>query len=82
MVCPGTLFIGDNGAFLCIPMKIGVKFEHCFKLPGRAFCPGRVCQCISVHISTLILSAYLHRTCAKVHTIMTVLEHVQVSIRA
>jgi hypothetical protein len=21
MVCPGTLFIGDNGAFLCIPMK-------------------------------------------------------------
>ena len=25
---PGTLFIGDNGAFLCIPMKIGVKFEH------------------------------------------------------
>jgi hypothetical protein len=29
MVYPGTLFIGDNGAFLCIPMKIGVKFEHC-----------------------------------------------------
>jgi hypothetical protein len=29
MVYPGTLFIqGDNGAFLCIPMKIGVKFEH------------------------------------------------------
>jgi hypothetical protein len=29
MVYPGTSFIGDNGAFLCIPMKIGVKFEHC-----------------------------------------------------
>jgi hypothetical protein len=29
MVYPVTLFIGDNGAFLCIPMKIGVKFEHC-----------------------------------------------------
>jgi hypothetical protein len=28
MVYPGTLFIGDNGAFLCIPMKIGVTFEH------------------------------------------------------
>jgi hypothetical protein len=28
MVYPGTLFIGDNGAFLCIPMQIGVKFEH------------------------------------------------------
>jgi hypothetical protein len=28
MVYPGTLFIGDNGAFLCIPMKIGVRFEH------------------------------------------------------
>jgi hypothetical protein len=28
MVCPGTLFIGDNGAFLCIPMNIGVNFEH------------------------------------------------------
>jgi hypothetical protein len=28
MVCPGTLFIGDNGIFLCIPMKIGFKFEH------------------------------------------------------
>ena len=28
-VCSGTLFIGDKyGAFLCIPMKIGVKFEH------------------------------------------------------
>jgi hypothetical protein len=21
--------IGDSGAFLCIPMKIGVKSEHC-----------------------------------------------------
>jgi hypothetical protein len=33
MVYSGTLFMGDNGAFLlvclCIPMKIGVKFEHC-----------------------------------------------------
>jgi hypothetical protein len=31
LVYPGTLFIvlGDNGAFLCIPMKTGVKFEHC-----------------------------------------------------
>jgi hypothetical protein len=29
MVYPDTLFIGDNGAFLCIPIKIGVKFEHC-----------------------------------------------------
>jgi hypothetical protein len=28
VVHPGTLFIGDSGAFLCIPMKIGVKFEH------------------------------------------------------
>jgi hypothetical protein len=28
-VYPGTLFIGGNGVFLCIPMKIGVKFEHC-----------------------------------------------------
>jgi hypothetical protein len=28
MVCPGTLFIGDNGAFLCAPVKVGVKFEH------------------------------------------------------
>jgi hypothetical protein len=28
-VHPGDLSIGDNGAFLCIPMKIGVKFEHC-----------------------------------------------------
>jgi hypothetical protein len=28
MVHPGTLFIGHNGAFLCIPMKIGVKSEH------------------------------------------------------
>jgi hypothetical protein len=28
MVHPGTLFIGDSGAFLCIPMKIGVKSEH------------------------------------------------------
>jgi hypothetical protein len=28
MVCPGTLFIGDDGAFRCIPMKIGVKSEH------------------------------------------------------
>jgi hypothetical protein len=31
MVHPGTLFIGDSGAFLCIPMKIGVKSEHCHK---------------------------------------------------
>jgi hypothetical protein len=29
MVCPGTLFIGDDGAFLCIPMKKEVKLEHC-----------------------------------------------------
>jgi hypothetical protein len=29
MVHPGTLFIGDSGAFLCIPMKIGAKSEHC-----------------------------------------------------
>jgi hypothetical protein len=29
MVYPGTLFIGDNGAFLYIPMKMGAKFEHC-----------------------------------------------------
>ena len=28
-VYPGTLFIGDNAAFLSIAMKIGVKFEHC-----------------------------------------------------
>jgi hypothetical protein len=28
MVYSGTLFIGDNGALLCIPTKIGVKFEH------------------------------------------------------
>ena len=28
MVYPGTLFIGDNVAFLCNPMKIGVTFEH------------------------------------------------------
>jgi hypothetical protein len=30
MVYPATLllFIGDNGVFLCIPMKLGVKFEH------------------------------------------------------
>jgi hypothetical protein len=28
MVCPGTLFIGDDGALRCIPMKIGVKSEH------------------------------------------------------
>ena len=35
MVCPGTLFIGDNGAFLCIPMKIGVKFEHCERCRRR-----------------------------------------------
>jgi hypothetical protein len=27
MVYPGTLFIGDNGAFLCIPMNIGIKFR-------------------------------------------------------
>jgi hypothetical protein len=32
MVHPGTLFIRDNGAFLYIPMKIGVKFEHCSAL--------------------------------------------------
>ena len=31
MVCLGTLFIGDNMAFLCIPMKTGVKSEHCLK---------------------------------------------------
>jgi hypothetical protein len=31
MVYPGTLFIGDSGVFLCIPMKIGVKSEHCGK---------------------------------------------------
>jgi hypothetical protein len=29
MAYPGTLFTGDSGAFLCIPMRIGVKFEHC-----------------------------------------------------
>jgi hypothetical protein len=29
MVHPGTLFIGDSGALLCIPMKIGVKSERC-----------------------------------------------------
>ena len=28
MVYPGTLFIRDNGAFLCIPMKMGVKCEQ------------------------------------------------------
>ena len=28
MVYPGTLFIGDNGAFLCMPTKTGVKFER------------------------------------------------------
>ena len=28
MVYPSTLLIGDNGAFLCIPMKIEVNFEH------------------------------------------------------
>jgi hypothetical protein len=28
MVCPGTLFVGDNGAFLCNPMNMGVNFEH------------------------------------------------------
>jgi hypothetical protein len=30
MVYPGTLFIGDSGAFLCISKKIGVKSEHCY----------------------------------------------------
>jgi hypothetical protein len=35
MVYPGTLFIGDSGVFLCIPMKIGVKSEHC---GGRLMC--------------------------------------------
>ena len=31
MVHPGTFFIvlGDNGPFLCTPMKIGAKCEHC-----------------------------------------------------
>jgi hypothetical protein len=29
MVYPDTCFIGDSGAFLCIPMKTGVKSEHC-----------------------------------------------------
>ena len=28
VVHPSTLFIGDSGASLCIPMKIGVKSEH------------------------------------------------------
>jgi hypothetical protein len=39
MVYPGTLFIGDNGAFLFIPMKIGVKFEHWLAIgtPGGFF---------------------------------------------
>jgi hypothetical protein len=35
MVHPGTLFIGDSGAFLCIPMKIGVKSEHWRTEPPR-----------------------------------------------
>jgi hypothetical protein len=40
MVYPGTscgtlfhLGLGDSGAFLCIPMKIGVKSEH-YKSPS------------------------------------------------
>jgi hypothetical protein len=37
MVYTGTLFIGDNGAFLCIPMKIGVKFEHSKLVDYRPF---------------------------------------------
>jgi hypothetical protein len=28
VVYPRTLFIADNGAFLCIPMKIGARCEH------------------------------------------------------
>jgi hypothetical protein len=36
MVYPGNLFIGDNGAFLCIPMKIGVKFEHWARAAARS----------------------------------------------
>jgi hypothetical protein len=38
MVHPGTLFTGDSGAFLCIPMKTGVKFEHCG--PPAGLLPG------------------------------------------
>jgi hypothetical protein len=47
MVYPGTLFIGDNGAFLCIPMKLGFKFEHGGRtafstpLPPQAASPSR-----------------------------------------
>ena len=29
MAHPSTLFMGDSGALLCTPMKIGAKFEHC-----------------------------------------------------
>ena len=32
VVYPGALFIGDNGAFLCTPMKIVAKFRA---LEGR-----------------------------------------------
>jgi hypothetical protein len=41
MVYPGTLFIGDNRAFLCIPMKIGVKFEHWRETGPRGRTPAR-----------------------------------------
>ena len=28
--------VGDSGAFLCAPMKIGVKSEHCRRVRGKA----------------------------------------------
>jgi hypothetical protein len=37
MVYPGTLFIGDNGPFLCIPMKIAVKCEHWASASGSGY---------------------------------------------
>jgi hypothetical protein len=27
-MAPSFMHLGDNGAFLCIPMKIGAKSEH------------------------------------------------------
>jgi hypothetical protein len=41
------LHSGDNGAFLCIPMKTGVKVEHCKP------CAARGCGCAAPHLAGL-----------------------------
>jgi hypothetical protein len=56
MVYPGTLFIGDNGAFLCIPMKIGVRFEQYVPGEERVEHRGRLAERLLDGLAAVLLA--------------------------